>query len=258
LHRPFCVELEGLVLNWKFAMRLPRFYPILDVESARRRSLDVPAVASQILEAGATILQFRHKGLFGRDIFAELEQVAVLCRQAGALLVVNDRVDIARMVSSNGFDAGVHHVGVHHVGVHHVGVHLGQKDLTPADARRVAGAAAIIGFSTHNERELREAESSVATQPADYLALGPIFGTATKRNPDPAVGVDELRRLRPMTSRPLVAIGGITRANARGVIEAGADSVAVIADLFPGDLSLGAGGVRKRVEEWLTLLTPGS
>lgn len=208
--------------------------------------LEISAVASQILEAGATILQFRHKGFFGRDVFAELEQVAALCRQAGALLVVNDRVDIARMVSSKEFDAGVHRVGVH----------LGQKDLSPSDARRVAGAAAIIGFSTHNERELREAESSVATQPADYFALGPIFGTASKVNPDPAVGVDELRRLRPMTLRPLVAIGGITRANARGVIEAGADSVAVIGDLFPGDLSLGAGGVRKRVEEWLAVLTP--
>lgn len=229
-------------------MQLPRFYPILDVESARRRSLEISAVASQILEAGATILQFRHKGLFGRDIFAELEQVAALCRQAGALLVVNDRVDIARMVSSKGFDAGVHHVGVH----------LGQEDLSPSDARRVTGAAAIIGFSTHNERELREAESNAATQPADYLALGPIFGTSSKENPDPAVGVDELRRLRPMTSRPLVAIGGITRANARSVIEAGADSVAVIADLFPGDLSLGAGGVRERVEEWLTILAPDS
>lgn len=220
-------------------MQLPRFYPILDVGSARKRHLEISAVARDILEAGATILQFRHKEFFGRDVFDELERVAGLCRQAGALLVVNDRVDIAQMLSSRHFD---------------VGVHLGQQDLTPADARRVTGAAAIIGFSTHNELQLREAESSAASQPADYLAFGPIFGTASKQNPDPVVGLDALRRLRPLTSRPLVAIGGITRANARNVIDAGADSVAVIGDLFPSDLSSGPGRIRARAAEWLAVL----
>jgi thiamine-phosphate pyrophosphorylase len=238
------------VLNWRIAVQLPRFYPILDVGSARQRSLEVSAVAREILEAGAAILQFRHKESFDRDIFAELERVASLCRQAGALLVVNDRVDIARMLCSKDFD-----VGVRHVGVRHVGVHLGQQDLTPADARRVMGAELIIGLSTHNERQLRGAESSVESQPADYLAFGPIFGTASKENPDPVVGLDQLRRLRPLTSRPLVAIGGITRANARSVIDAGADSVAVIGDLFPDGAS--RGGIRARAAEWLDLLTPG-
>ena len=222
-------------------MQLPRFYPILDVGSARQRSLEISAVASQILEAGATILQFRCKEFFGRDIFAELERVADLCRQAGAILVVNDRADIARMLSSSGLT---------------VGVHLGQDDLAPSDARRVGGAAAIIGFSTHNERQLREAESSVESQPADYLALGPIFGTASKENPDPALGLDELRRLRPLTARPLVAIGGITRSNVRSVIDAGADSVAVIGDLFPEDLPVGASAIRARAAEWIAILTP--
>jgi thiamine-phosphate pyrophosphorylase len=239
---PFRVELEN-------RMHLPRFYPILDVGSARKRHLEISEVAREILEAGATILQFRNKEFVGRDVFAELEQVAGLCRQAGALLVVNDRVDIARMLLARDRDAGVPHIGVHQVGVH-----LGQHDLTPADARRITGAEAIIGLSTHNERELREAESSVASLPADYLAFGPIFGTATKQNPDPVVGLDELRRLRPLTSRPLVAIGGITRANARSVIDAGADSVAVIADLFPDDLSLGPGRIRAQATEWLAVL----
>jgi thiamine-phosphate pyrophosphorylase len=220
-------------------VKLPRFYPILDVQSVRQRGLEISAVASQILEGGATILQFRCKEFFGRDIFAELEQIADLCRRAGALLVVNDRADIARMLSSNGLT---------------VGVHLGQEDLPPSDARRVAGAAAIIGLSTHNELELREAESCAASQSSDYLAFGPIFGTASKENPDPVVGLVELRRLRPLTARPLVAIGGITRANACSVIDAGADSVAVIADLFPDDLSLGSGRIRERVGEWLAIL----
>ncbi len=229
-------------------MQFPRFYPILDVGSARKRHLEISAVAMEILEAGATVLQFRHKGFFGRDVFADLERVAGLCRQAGALLVVNDRVDIARMLRSKHLDAGVHHVGVH----------VGQHDLTPADARRITGAEAIIGLSTHNDRELRQAESSVASQAADYLAFGPIFETASKQNPDPAVGLDELRRLRPLTSRPLVAIGGITRTNARSVIDAGADSVAVIGDLFPGDQSSGPGCIRARAAEWIAILAPDS
>jgi len=103
----------------------------------------------------------------------------------------------------------------------------------------------MLGFSSHNEAQLRAASA----EPVDYLALGPIFGTSTKLDPDPAVGLDELRRLRPLTTRPLVAIGGITRANARAVLNAGADSVAVIGDLFPEN-----GTIRARVEEWLQLL----
>ncbi|MCU1338178.1 MAG: thiamine-phosphate pyrophosphorylase, partial [Bryobacterales bacterium] len=108
----------------------------------------------------------------------------------------------------------------------------------------VIGPDAMVGFSTHNEAQLRAA----CAEPADYLALGPIFGTATKENPDATVGLDELRRLRPFTDRPLVAIGGITRLNARQVLEAGADSVSVIGDLFPED-----GTIRARAEEWIQL-----
>jgi len=203
---------------------LPRFYPILDPEIAIRHAIDPIAAAEQILEGGATILQFRHKGFFSRTVFAQLERVAELCRDAGVLFVVNDRADLAALTNA--------------------ALHLGQDDLTPTAARKVVGAKTLIGYSTHNERQLRAA----AAEPANYLALGPIFGTASKQNPDPIVGLDELRRLRPFTDRPLVAIGGITRTNAQSVLAAGADSVAIIGDLFAEN-----GNVRARTEEWLSL-----
>jgi thiamine-phosphate pyrophosphorylase len=203
---------------------LPKFYPILDPEIAARHGVDPIAAAQQILEGGATILQFRHKGFFSREVFAQLERVAELCRNAGALFVVNDRADLAALTGA--------------------ALHLGQDDLAPSAARKVVGAKTLIGFSTHNEAQLRAA----AAEPANYLALGPIFGTASKQNPDPLVGLDELRRLRHLTDRPLVAIGGITRANAQSVLGAGADSVAIIGDLFADNST-----VRTRTEEWVAL-----
>jgi thiamine-phosphate pyrophosphorylase len=203
---------------------LPKFYPILDPEIAARHGVDPVAAAEQMLEGGATILQFRHKGFFSREVFAQLERVAQLCRDAGALFVVNDRADLAALTGA--------------------ALHLGQDDLAPSAARKVVGAKTLIGFSTHNEAQLRAA----AAEPANYLALGPIFGTASKKNPDPVVGLDQLRRLRPLTNLPLVAIGGITRANARSVLDAGADSVAIIGDLFADSST-----VRTRTEEWVAL-----
>ena len=210
-------------------MRLSLFYPILDTDTAARRGIDVVAAADRILEAGARMLQFRHKGFFSRETFQQAREIAALCRDSDALFVLNDRADIAGLLGA--------------------ALHLGQDDLSPSDARRVLGDGAFIGFSTHNEEQLRAA----ATQPANYLALGPIFGTSSKLNSDPVVGLDNLRRLRALTARPLVAIGGITRSNARSVIEAGADSVAVIGDLFPDD-----GNLRGRVEEWLSVLNTQS
>ena len=206
-------------------MVLPRFYPILDTEVALHRGVDPVRASEQILDAGARILQFRHKGFLSREAFTWLEQIAKLVHAADATLVVNDRADLAQLFGA--------------------AMHLGQDDLLPSIARRVIGPDAMVGYSTHNEAQLRAA----CAEPADYLALGPIFGTVTKENPDPTVGLDELRRLRPLSNRPLVAIGGITRANARQVLDAGADSVAVIGDLFPT-----GGTVRGRVEEWIRLL----
>jgi thiamine-phosphate pyrophosphorylase len=208
-------------------MRLEQFYPILDSATAARLGIDPEAAAGQILEAGARLLQFRHKGFFSREVFDQARRIAGLCRGAGAEFVINDRADIARLLGA--------------------ALHLGQDDLSPADARRVLGDGSSIGFSTHNESQFRAALS----QPVNYLAFGPIFGTSSKLNPDPTVGLDELRRLRPLTTLPLVAIGGVTRANARSVIDAGADSLAVIGDLFPDD-----GNIRSRVEEWLAICTP--
>jgi len=191
-----------------------------------RRGIDPVKAARQILDAGARILQYRHKAFLSREAFSWLENIAVLTQAAGAILVVNDRADLAKM-----FNAALH---------------LGQDDLLPSIARRVVRPDTIVGFSTHNEAQLRAASE----EPTDYLALGPLFGTATKENPDPTVGLDDFRRLRSLSNRPLVAIGGITRANAMQAIDAGADSVAVIGDLFPED-----GNVGSRIREWLRLLS---
>jgi thiamine-phosphate pyrophosphorylase len=207
-------------------LRLPAFYPILDTEIAARRGLDPVFAAAAILEGGAQVLQFRHKGFLSRKILAHMERIAALCREARVLFVVNDRADLAVLMGA--------------------ALHLGQDDLPPTAARRVTGPETPIGFSTHNERQLRAAQA----EPVDYLALGPIFGTASKHNPDPTVGLEELRRLRPLTERPLVAIGGITRDNARDVLAAGASSLAVIGELLPAD-----GNLRARVEDWLRLTT---
>lgn len=210
------------MLDW----RLPAFYPILDTEIAARRGIDPLAAAEEILGAGAQILQFRHKGFLSREVYTQMERIAALCRGAGVTFVVNDRADLARLMGA--------------------ALHLGQDDFPPAAARRITGPDMLIGFSTHNQRQLRAAQS----EPVDYLALGPIFGTGSKRNPDPVVGLEELRRLHRLTERPLVAIGGITRDNAPHVLAAGADSLAVIGDLFPQ-----GGNLRARVEEWLRVTT---
>jgi len=209
-------------------MKLPRLYPILDTESLERRGCAVEAAARGMLDGGARILQFRHKGFFSRQVFAEAERVAELCRRAGALLVIDDRADIALLLNA--------------------GVHLGQDDLPPEDARRILGAGRIIGFSTHNQEQLRAA----AAEPVDYVAIGPIFGTQSKQRPDPPVGVASLEQWRRLSERPLAAIGGITRGNAPEVLAAGADSVAVIAGLLPESST--EESIRQRMQEWQNLL----
>lgn len=207
-------------------MDLPAFYPILDTELFASRGLGAVAAAETILEAGARILQYRHKLFFSRDNFEEASTIAGFCSQAGALFVMNDRADMAMLLGS--------------------ALHLGQDDLPPSAARRLLPGA-VIGFSTHNERQFREADR----EPVDYIAIGPMFPTASKRNPDPVVGVDELKRLRGLTGKPLVAIGGITRGNAAAAWAAGADSVAVIADMIPEHCSKES--LRQRTTEWLQL-----
>lgn len=187
-------------------MTPPRFYPILDDDALRARGLDPLETARELAHAGVRLAQFRHKGDWGREAYRTAERVGRVLQDAGCRYIVNDRVDIALAVGADG-------------------VHLGQDDLPPADARRIAGDRLALGLSTHNEAQLRAA----ASEPVDYLALGPVFATRSKRNPDPVLGVEELARLRPLARRPLVAIGGVRLDNAAAALAAGADSVAVIA-----------------------------
>ncbi len=209
------------------ALSLPAFYPVLDSELLSSRGFSVTEAAEAILDAGARILQFRHKSFFSREMFETAQRVAELCRRANARFVINDRADIALLLGA--------------------ALHLGQDDLAPADAGRILGPESIIGFSTHNEKQLRAGDREAV----DYLAIGPIFPTGSKQNPDPVVGVDSLRSLRALTEKPLVAIGGISRGTASSVLAAGADSVAIIGDLYPQLLTKAS--LRSRAEEWLRI-----
>jgi thiamine-phosphate pyrophosphorylase len=209
---------------------LPRVYPILDTASLARAGVEPVQAAAALLEGGARILQLRHKEFWSREIFAQAEEIAALCRDASATFIVNDRADYAQLL--------------------HAGLHLGQDDILPADARLVIGEEPMIGFSTHNPDQMRAA----ASEPVDYLAFGPVFTTASKERPDPTVGIAGLRTVRGLTEKPLVAIGGITRENAALCWSAGADSVAIIADMLPNPCTQRA--LRDRMEEWLRLSNP--
>ena len=203
-------------------MTLPRFYPILDTATLQLRGLDAVVAAEALLTAGARILQLRHKAHFDRATYADAQRIASMCRESGTLFVINDRVDIAMLLDA--------------------AVHVGQDDLPPSDARNLIGPAIASSASLPTTKT----QFRAATQePIDYVALGPIFGTVSKQNPDPQVGVEELRRLKPLAQVPLVAIGGITRSTAPEVWAAGADSIAVVGDLYPD--------VRRSAEEWLKL-----
>jgi thiamine-phosphate pyrophosphorylase len=207
-------------------MKLPRVYPIVDAAVLESRGIPVVEAARALLDGGAEILQFRFKDQLTGSRFDEAAAMRELCRASCARFVVNDRADVAALIDA--------------------GLHLGQADLPPAAARRIVKG--VVGFSTHSEAQLRAA----AAEPVDYVALGPIFGTASKDKPDPAVGISELRRIAPLAgARPLVAIGGITRASAPAVWDAGAASVAVIGDLLPERDTIE--DLRKRMDEWIKL-----
>ena len=189
-------------------MELPRLYAILDVSLWPDPNALLLA-AEGLASSGVTLLQYRNKQGNGRVMLAHARALKSALGPR-VKLIMNDRADLCL---ASGFD----------------GLHIGQDDLSPEAARRIIGPHRWLGISTHNPEQIAEADKT----DADYLAIGPVFATTSKANPDPVIGLEGVRRARELTSKPLVAIGGITRANARSVIDAGADSVAVISDLLP-------------------------
>jgi thiamine-phosphate pyrophosphorylase len=161
------------------------------------------------MTAGVRLLQYRAKTAPAREVLEAATQLAEIARREGSSFFLNDRPDLAYLAGADG-------------------VHVGQDDLTVEQARTVLGPGRWVGVSTHNREQFERAAASSA----DYVAIGPIFTTTSKANPDPVVGTKLLRELRPLTKKPIVAIGGIRLEHAAEVIEAGADSVAVISDIL--------------------------
>jgi len=191
-------------------MNFPKLYAIIDVScfAGTPTTSVIVDYARELAAGGVALAQYRNKAGSARAMLSDARKIKGALGEA-VTLIMNDRADLCVAAGYNG-------------------VHVGQDDLSPEGARAVIGPTLILGVSTHNLEQVREADAG----PADYIALGPIFSTYSKQKPDPVVGVEGLRAARLATRKPLVAIGGITRANARSVIDAGADSVAVIADLL--------------------------
>lgn len=181
-----------------------------------------------LLSAGVRILQYRHKDPWTIQHFEEAKKLAMLCGESGVLFVLNDRADYARLLGA--------------------ALHVGQDDLPPLAARKVIGDE-VMGFSTHNREQLLRGHK----EPVEYLALGPVFATQSKSRPDPVVGVEGLRKLRPLTDKSLAAIGGITMGNAQEVLGAGANSVAVISGLLPEKCNKKS--VKQYIQQWMQLLS---
>jgi thiamine-phosphate pyrophosphorylase len=190
-------------------MRIPQLYAIADGGVLKARGLELREYAEELATAGVTLVQYRDKNAGPQTVLRNTAVIAEAFAGSGATLIMNDRADLAVLA---GWD----------------GVHVGQGDLSPEDARLVLGAGKMIGVSTHTEAQVVAAEAGMA----DYVAVGPVFATGTKLDAAAVVGLEGVRRARALTRKPLVAIGGITRENARSVIDAGADSVAVISGLF--------------------------
>jgi thiamine-phosphate pyrophosphorylase len=203
----------------------PYFYAILDASLYRDES-SLYSAAGELVASGVTLLQYRNKTGSARQMLDQARELKRRLNPSNATnlkLIMNDRADLCLAAD---FD----------------GVHVGQDDLSPAGARKVIGEKLWLGVSTHNSEQVKEADQTTA----DYIAIGPVFATSSKANPDPVVGLEGVRAARKITAKPLVAIGGITRQNCLSVIEAGADSVAVISDLVTDP--------RKSAEEFLRIL----
>jgi len=200
---------------------LPRLYAIVDA-AAFRKVEALTTFATELIAGGCTVLQYRNKSGNAGEMLRQA--LALKTSTAGDVkLIMNDRADLCLAAE---FD----------------GVHVGQDDLSPSSVRKIIGPDGWLGFSTHSPQQLQEGDRTSA----DYLAIGPVFSTSSKDKPDPVVGLEGVRQARELTRKPLIAIGGITRANAASVIEAGADSVAVISDLLREP--------RKSAEEFFSIL----
>lgn len=186
---------------------LPKIYPITDT---RISGISLAAQIEKLINGGATFIQLREKYAAPNDFYEAAKAALEIARRHGVRIIINDRVDIALSLRADG-------------------VHLGQDDLPPEEARKILGEKAIIGFSTHNLEQVAVA----VKMRIDYLAIGPVFTTTTKENPDAVVGIEGLKKVRQSIGDfPLVAIGGITSENYREVLEAGADSTSIISDLI--------------------------
>ncbi len=188
--------------------KLPRLYAIVDRGTLDARGMSVGEFARELRDAGVRLLQYRDKGGSPQQVLRGAEEISqVFGGVEDSVLVMNDRADLALLTGW--------------------GVHVGHGDLLPEDARKMVGEGKLIGVSTHTEAQIVAADAGAA----DYVAIGPVFATATKADTEPVVGLEGVRRARALTRKPLVAIGGITVENAQSVIDAGADSVAVISGL---------------------------
>jgi thiamine-phosphate pyrophosphorylase len=208
--------------------RFPALNAIVDAEASARAGWDVVRLAAAFLAGGATFLQLRAKGLSGDRFLAAASAIAAQARARGAALVINDRADIARLAHADG-------------------VHVGQDDLSPREIRSIVGGDAVVGLSTHTVEQIERA----VLEPVTYVAIGPVFGSATKDTGYAAIGLDLVRdaaRRAHARGLPLVAIGGITLNRVRDVLDAGADSVAVIGDLLLG------GEPQRRVAEYIGII----
>jgi len=206
---------------------LSRLYAILDTSCFIGQPALLEA-ARELIAAGVSLIQYRDKSGDSQIILARASELLEQSRTGvsaphGLRLIMNDRADLCVAAE---FD----------------GVHVGQDDISAGSARKIVGSGRWVGVSTHNPEQVIAADRTSA----DYIAIGPVFTTGSKSNPDPVVGIAGVRRVRELTRKPLVAIGGITRANCNEVIEAGADSVAVISDLIRDP--------RKSAEEFLRIL----
>jgi len=200
---------------------LPRLYAVADGAYG-----DPVRLASDLFDGGAGLVQVRHKGASPRTLIQEVDEVLKISPRH-ARIVVNDRADVARLTGA-------------------FGVHLGQDDLSPSLARAVLPEGQVIGYSTHNLSQAMEAERL----PVDYIAVGPIFATATKENAAPVLGLERLRDICSHVRKPVVAIGGITLESMGDVLDCGVASVAVIGDL------LRHGNVAERTRTWVRRLEP--